>query len=352
MFGGTRHGLPALLALWLCGALATGARADCNPNQSYGDVVVGTTESSSGLGPPFFFRASSAALTIHLILTGPDASAFVPSPNPNGMVLQPFQEFDFQILFTPQHLGLNTVNLTWDSSEGVLASGSLCGNGVGQCPGPVVRGASANPNVLLTQDHSMVPVTVNYTVTDRCDPQPVCSLSVSSNDSVNGTGVGDTGPEWQVVDAHHVLLRAEQAGTGRVYTITITCHDSGGLTSSATVTISVTPPIPFVVLQPRQANPQVDSILVDHGPVGQRAIIHGSGFADVQGSSFATVGGHQVPVLAWSAQAIDVLIDPSAYRQSALPLGASYPVQVVTPDAGKKSNTVPFLLTSGQTPGP
>jgi len=90
----------------------------------------------------------------------------------------------------------------------------------------------------------MVPVTINYNVSDNCDAGAAikCGLSVSSNEPVNGTGDGNTSPDWQVVDPHHVLLRAERAGTGggRTYTITVTCADSNGNTSSQILTVPVT----------------------------------------------------------------------------------------------------------------
>lgn len=86
----------------------------------------------------------------------------------------------------------------------------------------------------------MIDVTVNYTATDNCSA-PVCTLSVVSNEPVNGTADGDMAPDWEIVDAHHVRLRAERAGTrsGRIYTITITCVDVAGNSSSKTVTVNV-----------------------------------------------------------------------------------------------------------------
>jgi hypothetical protein len=87
-----------------------------------------------------------------------------------------------------------------------------------------------------------VDVTVNYNVTDNCPlPANSCTLTVTSNEPVNGTGDGNTSPDWIILDAHHVQLRAERAGTGngRIYTIGITCIDSGGNSSHQTVTVSV-----------------------------------------------------------------------------------------------------------------
>jgi hypothetical protein len=54
-------------------------------------------------------------------------------------------------------------------------------------------------------------VAVNYAVADNCSASSAitCSLTVSSNEPVSGTGDGDTAPDWEIVDAHHVRLRAE-----------------------------------------------------------------------------------------------------------------------------------------------
>jgi len=108
------------------------------------------------------------------------------------------------------------------------------------CGGPDITGASASPNSLWPPNHKMVPVTIGYKVSDNCDPAPSCSLSVSSNEGEGG-GSGHTSPDWTVLDTHHVDLRAERAGTGdgRVYTVTISCQDKSGLSSTASTTVTV-----------------------------------------------------------------------------------------------------------------
>ncbi len=85
----------------------------------------------------------------------------------------------------------------------------------------------------------MIPITVNYTAVDNCSVD--CSLSVTSNEPINGLGDGDTAPDWQVVDAHHLLLRSERSGKGkgRTYTITVTCADPAGNRTVRTVTVKV-----------------------------------------------------------------------------------------------------------------
>jgi CSLREA domain-containing protein len=106
---------------------------------------------------------------------------------------------------------------------------------------PVIAGVSATPSQLWPPNHKMNLVTVNYAAIDNCGGPVTCTLSVSSNEPINGTGDGNTSPDWQVVDAHHVMLRAERSGNGvgRIYTITITCSDNKGNTSTNTVTVTV-----------------------------------------------------------------------------------------------------------------
>ncbi|NOT60575.1 MAG: hypothetical protein HOP19_10170 [Acidobacteria bacterium] len=108
---------------------------------------------------------------------------------------------------------------------------------------PVITDVGVNKPTLWPPNHKMVTVQVNYNVSDNHSPSVNldCSLSVTSNEPVNGTGDGDTAPDWEVLDAHHVRLRAERAGSGngRIYTITITCKDAAGNTAMRTVSVSV-----------------------------------------------------------------------------------------------------------------
>ena len=109
-------------------------------------------------------------------------------------------------------------------------------------PPPTITNATADPSSLWPPNHRMVNVTVSYDVTDNCPlPPNSCTLSVTSNEPVLGHGSGHTSPDWIVVDDHHVLLRAERegGGNGRIYTITITCTDSGGNSSTEEVEVTV-----------------------------------------------------------------------------------------------------------------
>ncbi|MCW5970705.1 MAG: lamin tail domain-containing protein [Blastocatellales bacterium] len=107
-------------------------------------------------------------------------------------------------------------------------------------PAPVISGESVDKPVLGPPNHKMVDVTVSYSAVDECGPVAT-SLSVASNEPVNGLGDGDTAPDWEVVSPNLVRLRAERSGlgNGRIYTITITAVDAGGNASTKTVTVTV-----------------------------------------------------------------------------------------------------------------
>jgi len=108
---------------------------------------------------------------------------------------------------------------------------------------PVIANAAADKPVLWPPNHKLVPVTLNYDVSDNCDAAQAisCSVIVRSNEPANAPGSGNTSPDWSVIDAHHVQLRAERSGTGigRTYTNTITCTDTSGNSSSQTVLVTV-----------------------------------------------------------------------------------------------------------------
>jgi len=97
---------------------------------------------------------------------------------------------------------------------------------------PVVGALSLSSNQLWPPNHKMVDVAVDYDLSDNCSAAS-CVLTVTSNEA----GEGD----WQIVDAHHVRLRAERSGNsnGRIYTLTLTCTDTAGNRTVRTATVVV-----------------------------------------------------------------------------------------------------------------
>jgi subtilisin-like proprotein convertase family protein len=108
---------------------------------------------------------------------------------------------------------------------------------------PTLTQPTASPSVLGPPNHQMINVNIAYQTADNCTlPSSItCALSVASNEPLNGTGDGDTAPDWQILNAHTVKLRSERAGTGtgRVYTVTVTCNDAAGVSTSRTVNVTV-----------------------------------------------------------------------------------------------------------------
>lgn len=116
---------------------------------------------------------------------------------------------------------------------------------------PEVTAISADPAVLWPPNHKMRDVTINYTATDNCGV--TSTLSVSSSDPINGGSDGDQSPDWEVIDGHHVRLRAEKANNGqaRHYTIKITISDG----CNPPVDTSVTVVVAHNITGPQTGNP-------------------------------------------------------------------------------------------------
>jgi len=107
-------------------------------------------------------------------------------------------------------------------------------------PPPVISGLGVDQSVLWPPNHKMRDIAVSYEVTDNCGI-PALDLDVNSNEPVNGTGDGNTDPDWVVLDAHNAELRSEREGygDGRVYSLTVTATDSGGGSASEQIEVTV-----------------------------------------------------------------------------------------------------------------
>ncbi len=76
-------------------------------------------------------------------------------------------------------------------------------------------------------------------VANHCDADPACSLSVRGNEGAAGDR--NTSPDWEILKAHDVELRAGRMrkSDARLYTIIIDCEDTLNLSASTTVEVSV-----------------------------------------------------------------------------------------------------------------
>jgi hypothetical protein len=136
-------------------------------------------------------------------------------------------------------LGVTTVSCT-ATNDGGSDTDSFTVTVVDTTP-PQILSVDATPGVLWPPNHQMVNITVAVVAFDVADPTPVSRIiSVTSNQPVNGTGDGDTAPDWQITGPLTVKLRSERShGQDRIYTITVETVDDAGNATTATDTVKV-----------------------------------------------------------------------------------------------------------------
>src|SRR6185369_12375528 len=120
-------------------------------------------------------------------------------------------------------------------SVDLMATGSL------ETTPPVISAVTPSPAVLKPPNHKMRAVTLGVDVADDCDAAVAQScriVSIASSEPVEGTGDGDTAPDWEITGNLTARLRAERAGSGpgRTYTLTVECTDSAGNSATGQAT--------------------------------------------------------------------------------------------------------------------
>jgi hypothetical protein len=138
---------------------------------------------------------------------------------------------------------VGTTVVTWSASDAAGNTGTATQNvTVKDTTAPTISNACLTDK-LWPPNHKMVQVSTG-SVSDIADPNATFNISVTSNQPINGTGDGNTDPDWAVSSSatdYEVSLRAERAGNlgQRDYDIVITASDANGNVSSSTCSASV-----------------------------------------------------------------------------------------------------------------
>ncbi len=106
---------------------------------------------------------------------------------------------------------------------------------------PAIQSVTPSQNSLWPPNHSMIPITVSVVATDNCAIESTKIISVTSNESANAQGSGNTSPDCTITGDLALELRAERSGTGsgRVYTITVEVTDTSKNKTQKTTNVTV-----------------------------------------------------------------------------------------------------------------
>lgn len=136
-------------------------------------------------------------------------------------------------------LGTTTVHCT-ATGPGGTSTGTFAVTVEDNTP-PTIHQIVASQTTLWPPNHSMIPITFQVVASDLVSPILISHIeSITSNQSDNGEGDGDTTPDWRITGPLAAELRAERSGgSDRIYTITIVTIDGSGNRTTGTVQVRV-----------------------------------------------------------------------------------------------------------------
>lgn len=205
-----------------------------------------------GEATTYSFRVTNLGAGDDFRFTGSDDRAYLAGITPATFHLEAGGSLDVVVTLqvpasalegTADTLTVNVQNLAGTTRNFAVVNSAVIEEIADTTP-PEISSLTASPNQLWPPNHQLRAVRLSISVTDDFDPNPVCEISgVTSNETINGPGDGNTDPDWVVPDPSvlELSLRAERSGTGngRVYTVTVMCADETGNSSTATVDVTV-----------------------------------------------------------------------------------------------------------------
>jgi parallel beta-helix repeat protein len=172
-----------------------------------------------------------------LIQTGASANTIrdnISAGNPPSQISRTYGPIGFDI---KDEAGANGARNTFERNWCIPYGGP----GPSPCPSfpavapPTIATVTATPDSLWPPNKKMAEVKIGVTVVDDSDPAPVCRITgVTSNEALDDS-------DWSLTGPLEVSLRADRAGfgTGRIYSITVTCTNRSQLSASRLVTVTV-----------------------------------------------------------------------------------------------------------------
>lgn len=139
-------------------------------------------------------------------------------------------------------LGDHLLTLVVDDGRGATDSDEVVVSVVDSTPPSISM--ILKKTTLKSRNHKMVLVARNVSASDLCCDVSL-EIDVSSDESVNGEGDGNTDPDWIIKQnddgSYNIWLRAERSGKGdgRTYTITATAEDCAGNVSTEVAEVDV-----------------------------------------------------------------------------------------------------------------
>lgn len=139
--------------------------------------------------------------------------------------------------FFPVGYTTNTFVLTNEAGDMVTCSFDIM---VYDWEPPVIENIVVNTDLVWPPNHQMIPVEIEYTISDNCG-MSYAGIYVWSSEEDDATGDGNTSIDYEIIDEHHLLLRAERSGKGigRNYYVVIYSWDESWNTNYQIVQVFI-----------------------------------------------------------------------------------------------------------------